>query len=328
MNAPRKRPAPGRWRQDRLALSLITAALTAASLLGVPAAQPAAAEPAAKELPIAATTAAKIEVPGAAGKSRAQQEEALLAFWTPERMRETVAGRPTARATAAALTAAVSDTVGKLFFRQPSGRTDHCTATAVDTGAETLVMTAAHCLHGGPGASWMRDIVFVPAYHDGDAPLGTFPAWNIATDSLWSSGTAPDWEHDYGMIITHDNAAGEHVVDAAGGFQVVNDARTGENVSIMGYSGPPYDGEHQEYCEDLIEPTAPPVDMWQVYCRNMAPGSSGSPWLLDYDPTEGIGYIAGLNSVSDTGGFVASPRFDSRTADFVALLDQLAAARP
>ncbi|MFJ6510717.1 trypsin-like serine peptidase [Streptomyces sp. NPDC091406] len=327
-NAPNRNRKPGPPHRSRTVAWLITTAFTAASLLGLSSAQLAAARPNTPDQAAVAAAQARVTVPGSAGRSPAEQEKALLAFWTPERMKETVAARPSAGESPAVPAEAASDTVGKLFFRHPSGKADHCTAAAVDTGAETLVMTAAHCLHGGPGASWMRDIVFAPAYHNGDTPLGTFPAWNIATDSLWSSGSTPDWEHDYGIVITHDNAVGEHVVDAAGGFQVVNDARTGENVSIMGYSGPPYDGEHQEHCEDLIEPTAPPTEMWQVYCPNMAPGSSGAPWLLDYDAAEGIGYLAGLNSISDTGGFLASPRFDSRTTDFVALMDQLAAARP
>ncbi|MFF9897712.1 trypsin-like serine peptidase [Streptomyces longispororuber] len=283
-------------------------------------------------------SAAVIDVPGAEGGTAAQKQQALLDYWTPERVRRATGSQqtgPEAPAShrrdpriAAAVSGPHSTAVGKLVFEHANGKPDHCSATAVDSDSEILVLTAAHCLHEGPGGTWTKNVVFIPARHDGSEPFGRFTAWNVATSSLWSSGAKPDWEHDYGMVIVNDNSKGQTVVDAAGGYQIVPDARTGEKVSIMGYSGPPYSGERQVFCEDLIEPTVPPLNMWQVECPNMTPGSSGSPWLLDYDYDTGTGYIGGLNSVSDTQGFMASPRFDARMGEFVGLVERIAEARP
>ncbi|MFI2436548.1 trypsin-like serine peptidase [Streptomyces sp. NPDC018693] len=103
------------------------------------------------------------------------------------------------------------DPVGKILFNYAGGSPSSCTGTVVNTPAETLGITAGHCLYSDGG--WHRNIAFVPAY-DGTSPLGVFTAWNIAVDSLWSAET--DEEHDYGVIITNDNSAGETAADAAG----------------------------------------------------------------------------------------------------------------
>ncbi|QUW95315.1 hypothetical protein KE639_06584 [Streptomyces sp. V17-9] len=325
---------PGRGRKARVRTLLGVLAIAASGLV--------AGSPAQASAPGEADVASRpavIDVPGAEGGTAVQKQQALLDYWTPERVRRATGAEedgPKAASTGARVDPRItavaegphSTAVGKLVFEHANGTPDHCTATAIDSESEILVLTAAHCLHEGPNGTWTKNVVFIPARHDGDEPYGRFTAWNVATSALWASGDKPDWEHDYGIVVTNDNAAGETVVEAAGGYQIVPDARTGEQVSVMGYSGPPYDGEHQEFCEDLIEPTVPPLDMWQVECANMTPGSSGSPWILDYDYNTGAGYIGGLNSISDTQGFMASPRFDARAGEFVALLEQIAGARP
>lgn len=331
-NSAPARPGPGRRSRVRTLLAALAVAASGL-VIGSPAQASAPGGTGAVSRP------AVIDVPGAEGGTAAQKQQALLDYWTPERVRRATGegndgpnGAPAGERVDPRVTAAVegpySTAVGKLVFEHADGRPDHCTGTAVNSESEILVLTAAHCLHEGPDGTWTKNVVFIPARHHGDEPFGRFTAWNVATSSLWASGDKPDWEHDYGMVVTNDNAAGQTVVEAAGGYQIVPDARTGEQVSVMGYSGPPYDGEHQEFCADLIEPTVPPLNMWQVECANMTPGSSGSPWLLDYDYATGSGYIGGLNSISDTQGFMASPRFDARAGEFVALMEQIAGARP
>ncbi|MGW2710619.1 trypsin-like serine peptidase [Streptomyces sp. NPDC001356] len=276
-----------------------------------------------------------VDVPGAAGLSEQGRQKALVAYWTPQRIAKALAnegetdGRSLPRVQQQVATAGPHSTaVGKLVFEHANGTPDACTGTVVNSESEVLVLTAAHCLHDGPGGSWTRNQVFYPGFHDGSAPYGAFTAWNIGTSSAWSTGTKPDYEHDYGMLVVNDNASGQTPLEAAGGYQMASDMRTGEQVSLIGYSGPPYDGNHQELCQDLVEPTVPPLNMWQVECPNMTPGSSGGPWLLDYDYDTGTGYIGGLNSINDTGDFMASPRFDSAMQAFYALMEQIGEARP
>ncbi|MFI2436547.1 hypothetical protein [Streptomyces sp. NPDC018693] len=103
---------------------------------------------------------------------------------------------------------------------------------------------------------------------------------------------------------------------------------TVNEVTVVGYpAADGYDGLHQEFCTDTTVPTPVPRDMISADCPHVRQGSSGGPWLIDYDPAEEIGDIYGVTSIS-TGRFTATPRFDQRTLDFVVLMNQLAAARP
>ncbi|MFE6978151.1 trypsin-like serine peptidase [Streptomyces sp. NPDC057682] len=327
-----RRPRARTGNRRRIGGLLLALGAVVASLTAAPSAQAAGDG-------IMAVTRAPIDVPGA-GPGRDAQRAALRAYWTPERMREAIgdgdadtAAAGTARrspATAAVAEGALSETVGYLLFNHPDGTPSHCTGTAVDTASQMLVLTAAHCLHEGPDGGWMKNIVFVPAYDNGPGAYGLFEAWNIATDSLWSSGSESDPEHDYGMVITEDNSRGQRLGEAVGGQTLVtkDDVRTGEPIALIGYSGTPYDGEHQELCEDLILPVPPPENLWHTDCPNITGGASGGPWMLDYDPATGSGYVAGLTSQGIPGGTAISPQFDDRTAAFADLMEQLTAARP
>ncbi|WP_405783775.1 trypsin-like serine peptidase [Streptomyces sp. NBC_00859] len=281
-----------------------------------------------------------IDVLGSHGASGQARQHALLAYWTPERIGRALANESgedgdgmgphpsPEQAKAAPVEGPHSTAVGKIFFEHANGAPDACTGTVINSHSEVLVLTAAHCLHDGPKLDWTKNQVFYPGFHDGVMPYGGFTAWNVATSPAWSSGSKPDYEHDYGMLVVNDNASGETPLDAAGGYTIAPDMRTGEQVSLIGYSGPPYDGNHQEFCQDLVEPTPPPLNMWQVECENMRPGSSGGPWLLDYDYDTGTGYIGGLNSINDTGKFMASPRFDQDMASFYAMMEEIGDTRP
>ena len=65
-------------------------------------------------------------------------------------------------------------TIGKLFFKQGTGS---YVASASSIGKNGL-WTAGHCVHSGNGqpCGWSTNMVFVPAYKDGAAPLGQFTA--------------------------------------------------------------------------------------------------------------------------------------------------------
>jgi hypothetical protein len=60
-------------------------------------------------------------------------------------------------------------TVGKLFFVVPGLGEGHCSAAVI---RPRLVLTAVHCVHQGSGGAdgFFQSFVFVPAYHEGNAP--------------------------------------------------------------------------------------------------------------------------------------------------------------
>ncbi len=321
-----------RSRLRRLRVPLAAVCLSLVAAFAAPGQASAAARPS------AAATAhrAVADAPGTRTGSPAERRRALVAYWTKGRIAEALANEAAAEhgstggaaAAGPADTTPVSSAVGKIFFDTAGGTPAACTGTVVNSPSGILILTAAHCLNNAPDNSWSKNIVFSPGYHDGEAPFGTFTAWKTDVSSLWNSSTQGDTEHDYGMIIAYDDADGETPFGAAGGYPMTDDMQTGEEPSLFGYSGTPYDGEHQEYCQELVEPTVPPLNMWQVECPNIVQGSSGGPWLVNYDYETGDGFIGGVNSIIDGNGFVASPRFDSFTQDFYSLSEELAEARP
>jgi secreted trypsin-like serine protease len=69
----------------------------------------------------------------------------------------------------------------------PSDGKHFCTASVVHSPAGGLAVTAAHCVNGH-GSS----MVFVPGFHDGQAPYGTWPVTRVYTDAAWQSSQDPD----------------------------------------------------------------------------------------------------------------------------------------
>lgn len=76
-----------------------------------------------------------------------------------------------------------------LFERDASGE-HFCTASVVASPGKDLLITAAHCINGGKGSGYKKDIVFIPAYRDGDAPFGVWTPQRLLVGPQW--GASPD----------------------------------------------------------------------------------------------------------------------------------------
>src|ERR1700745_2053682 len=74
--------------------------------------------------------------------------------------------------------------VGALF---PDAGGHFCTASVVHSPAGDLAVTAAHCVSGRGAA-----MVFVPGFHDGQAPYGTWRVTRVYTDAAWQASADPD----------------------------------------------------------------------------------------------------------------------------------------
>ena len=84
---------------------------------------------------------------------------------------------------------------GKVFFTM-SGVNYVCSGTSVAaTTGLSLVWTAGHCVHEGPG-SYATNFMFAPAYIDGTSPYGKWAATSLQTTSQWAS--SGDFTYDVG----------------------------------------------------------------------------------------------------------------------------------
>ncbi|WP_256959604.1 trypsin-like serine peptidase, partial [Streptomyces viridochromogenes] len=256
----------------------------------------------------------------------AAQQQAR-AFWTPERMRSAVpldlldagapavdaaprAGRPAAVApTAPAAGAAdvgpaafpngggawtgggaVVSTAGRVFFTY-QGRTASCSGNAVTSANKSTVITAGHCvkLEG----AWHTDWVFVPGYHDGQAPHGRWTAAKTLSTPQWTA--SEDINYDVGAAVVAP-LDGQRLTDVVGGQGLA--FNTGYNQRMYSFGFPaaaPYDGEKFVYCSGTTSRDFLLSNDHGMGC-DMTGGASGGPWFTRFDEATGTGLQSSVNS--------------------------------
>lgn len=187
-------------------------------------------------------------------------------------------------------------TVGVLFFKQ-YGVDYRCSAASIGNSA---IWTAGHCIHKGDGSEggWSKEIVFVPAYKNGSAPLGVWTASHITTKGFWFE--FGDLRYDMaGAVLNERN--NQTISEAVGSLGFAYNLENNLHWLNMGYpSAPPFDGKTQQICAasfayaDTSMPAPSPVAMG---C-DMTRGSSGGPWILGFS-----GQAGGTNSLNGNNSY-------------------------
>ncbi|MBC7724577.1 MAG: hypothetical protein H7146_07495 [Burkholderiaceae bacterium] len=269
-----------------------------------------------------ATAATAIDTPGVA-RWEVPNLQIDAGYWTADRMKAaipgdvliadkaaelaqpTVAGVPTSVAGQAA---AVSPTlsqmfsssavqvtpvshIGKVFFTMGGGNYV-CSGNAVSATNENTVSTAGHCLNEGPGAFATR-FTFVPAYENGRAPFGQWPAITLFAPTQWSVNG--DISYDTGFA-TVSSPTGTSLSDTVGASGVAFNQSTGLTYSAFGYpAAAPFTGETLQSCSGQATPDPYGQSSAQGIPCDMTGGSSGGPWFV------GSGSSGVQNSVNSFG---------------------------
>ncbi|MGK5637573.1 peptidase [Streptomyces sp. URMC 126] len=287
----------------------------------------------------------------------AEARQRVAAFWTPERMRSatplditadraaghaarpsvtapgggrhtTVAPTPVAspRATAAVRSfpqaggpwtggGAVVKTSGRVFFTM-QGRTASCSGDAVTSGNKSTVITAGHCVKYQ--GNWHTNWTFVPGYHDGQTPYGTWAATKTLSTPQWTA--SEDMNNDIGAAVVGP-LDGKRLTDVVGGQGL--DFNGGYNKRMYSFGFPaasPYDGTKLVYCSGNTTKDFLLTKDHGLAC-NMTGGSSGGPWFTSFDEATGTGLQASVNSFGYT--FLANTMFGPYFGDVAkALYDQ------
>lgn len=251
-----------------------------------------------------------------ATRPRASEADRVLRYWTPERMEsarplELVVdergkprlrfGRPASGAGASFLTIGTPEVPpysfsGRIFIKVGSQR-GYCSGTAINSPSRQLVLTAGHCVNAGAeafGNRWYRNLLFVPAYTAGKAPLGAFPARRSKVFAPLQWRRHNNHGFDVGAFLTHPNNRGINVADAVGGGATIAlDLPRAQRFASFGYPGnvkrmqgcrSPYVGDDRHTFPLPGPPTLGIGCHW-------APGASGGGWMIG-DGTQ----INGLNS--------------------------------
>ncbi|BCK72696.1 peptidase [Streptomyces libani subsp. rufus] len=226
----------------------------------------------------------------------AKERQEALAYWTPARIKavgKSVDLGPTGPK-AKPWRGTALKTVGRLFFVNANGADTWCTATAVKSANRSAVMTAAHCVRRGSSPfNTNIEMVFVPAYSKGKMPYGAFAVRTAVTPRNWEN----DSTDDLSTLVVDADKSGRKLTDVVGGQDIAFNRPVGGTISAFGYSATrPQLGEELLHCVG----TAKEKSGVQAIPCDMSGGSSGGPWLADFNATTGKGTLVSVNSALDS----------------------------
>lgn len=244
---------------------------------------------------------------GAAGSAQArnvphdnyESPSKVRSYWTAERMRSAIprdhtnrGGAPSEKAKpggggkpggGSSATSVEVGTIGstspltahgKVFFTD-NGVNYVCSGTAL---AGDIVWTAGHCVNEGPGGFY-TNFLFVPAYRDGAAPYGQFPASTLLTTSGWRLNG--QYGVDVGAAIPAKNAAQQTLSQAVEERVLSFNSTRSQSYSLYGYpAARPFNGQRMRVCNTAWsrDDTSANPDTMGVPC-DMTGGSSGGGWV-------------------------------------------------
>lgn len=220
-----------------------------------------------------------------------------------------------------------TNTDGRVFFHDPADGKDHsCSGGAINSNRKRLVLTAGHCVHDGGGGSWMQNWEFFPGFNFG-APggAGGFTAFVLTAQSAWINND--DHGYDYAFVVTHIGTQGTRVVDTVGGNGLhVNAGRP--FITFIGYPDNVANNQDQAFCQGQLTRRSITNADQELNC-NLGKGSSGGPWLQNYDNATGLGIAVSNTSYSlspDPQGPVFGPFFGTDTANLAIFAEGLSPA--
>ena len=189
--------------------------------------------------------------------------------------------------------AVVPSTTGKLFFYNPNDGNNYvCSASAVNNPNKNLVSTAGHCMHEGSGGDFYTNIVFVPAYYEGNAPYGRWDVnWKV-TFRGWTDNGNYDYDQAFLTVFQND---GRNLVNVVGGNGLsFNYSQNQSDVRVTGYpAADPYPGDIPYYCYGDTSKRFLSNDA-QISC-GFTGGASGGAWFRTMS-SENLGQIFAVTS--------------------------------
>ncbi|MGW0411189.1 trypsin-like serine peptidase [Streptomyces collinus] len=226
--------------------------------------------------------------------------------------------------------------IGRMYVQRGSG-SYFCTASVINSRHHNVVLTAGHCLDARAGSG---SLAFVPQWTAATPrPHGIFP---VATDSrglseVWIDQRYYDRGHtkgapwDVAFAQLGARSDGKQAQDVVGG----NTLATGSGyafprIRLVGYPNT----DHQPLtCTNSTTRFTPtdgaPGSYLKIACNDYRSGTSGSPFLANFDARTGRGDVVGSIGGWKTGGPTAdvsySPNFGS---DVQRLYDAAVAGTP
>lgn len=210
--------------------------------------------------------------------------------------------------------------IGKIFFRS-NGRDFVCSGASIGNNA---IWSAGHCLHRGNNSDdgYSTDVIFVPAYKDGEAPYGQWEAKQLIVRNAWyRDGNPGGLYQDMGGVILYP-LNGKKISEVVGWLGFSWHRGKYQHWTQFGYpAGDPFNGQRlmqnsSSFAYDgSVSGSPKPVGVGS----NFTGGASGGPWIVEFGTKN---YLNGCNSYKhrDRSEEMYSPYFNENAK---ALYDQL-----
>ncbi len=207
--------------------------------------------------------------------------------------------------------------VGALFEHDASG--DHfCTASVVSSPGRDMLITAAHCIHGGKGSGYRSDIVFIPGYRDGQEPFGVWTPATLLVAPQWADSSDPDF--DVGFVVLQPND-GRNIEQVLGANRLMTDTGYRYLVHVTGY---PDSAGSPITCVNWTSRQS--ATQLRFQCGGYTGGTSGSPWVTRFNTRSRTGAIVGVIGGYQQGGDTDAVSYSVRLDAAILRLYQQAAA--
>lgn len=182
-------------------------------------------------------------------------------------------------------------TVGALFSTTGSA-THFCTASVVDSAPRDLVITAAHCVYSKSGG-YATHLEFVPGYHDGKRPYGSWAVKKITVAAGWRRDENPNLDVAFLAV----GRSGTRIQARTGGLRLGIRKRYRQVIEAVGYNDT---DSRPVRCQ-----TKAYEFRWsqrEMFCRDFWNGTSGGPWITGFNPRTGTGTVTGVIGGYEQGG--------------------------
>ncbi|CAF3448813.1 unnamed protein product [Rotaria sp. Silwood2] len=269
------------------------------------------------------------------GYTRQQYTRSVIDFWTPERMASaipaelTITGMHptpvsnnnqqsgvervlTPSASTNDIRAYRPTAAGRAFFMF-GDKTYVCSGSVVNAKNRDTIVTAGHCVVNTTNKAYADKWMFVPHYHSGDRPVGTFVARYLAVKKQYLDKA--DMSFDVAIVTVDVNEQNEHVQDVVGAFGISLNAPVQAGIHAFGFPMNMNNGETLSNCITTSKKAS--IFLMSSYVGitikcGMGGGASGGPWLQKYDTNTRLGQQVSVTSFSHTlsPGNIHGPHFN------------------
>ena len=215
---------------------------------------------------------------------------------------------------------------GKVFFSM-AGSNYVCSGATVDDGNRSgysMVLTAGHCAYDETTGAFATNWMFIPEYDSSPTKTctstehGCFTATALVVHQNYATAAGFDSQaikHDWAFAVVGTGSQGGQLDALVPDFGIDFDALSESRYSFGYPASGKYAGSDLVYCAGGVT-TDSSLDTWGLRC-DMTPGSSGGPWMKDFDTSTRSGTLNSLNSYKYDGGrlrnYMFGPKFGPKT---------------